>query len=145
MQADGVKQSSFRVTIFWVITACTLTILLRYFWGRFCILLAQNLFLLVLSWLCLVTVFSELLYNRHIYFSQLFKCLRKPTNSPWRRRRHIHPKLRSEAYYLGICNLAKAVIGTWNAVQGWEHVSAFWSCQLRLSCWSTYTVWIISH
>lgn len=35
LQADGVKDSSFRVAIFWVITACTLKLLFRYFWGKF--------------------------------------------------------------------------------------------------------------
>ena len=82
IQSDGVKLSSFRVAIFWVITACTLTPFFMYFWGRGFVLLAQNLSLLLLSWLCLLSILAELPYNRHICFSKSFKFLPKPIQSP---------------------------------------------------------------
>jgi len=55
------KQSSFLVAIFWVITTCKLTPFFRHFWGRCCFLLAQNLSLLVPSRLCLGTFFGTIL------------------------------------------------------------------------------------
>lgn len=144
IQADGIKQSSFLVAIFWVITTWKLTLFFRHFWGRCCFLLAQNLSLLVLSWLCLGTFLAQFFYNRSICFSKSFQCLPKPIQSPWRRRQHIHPKLRREALYLRRCNLAKTVTGTRHAVQDWEYVFTVWSCQFRLRCWSTGTVWVPS-
>jgi len=115
---------------FGLFTTCTLTPFFRLFGedaAFFLLNIYPSLFFRGFDWWqFLAQIFSD----RHICFSKSFQCLPKPIQSPWRRRQHLHPKLRRKAYYLRHCNLAKTVTGTRHAVQDWECVFTVWSCHI---------------